>query len=90
MGLNWQTVLSWRGESRAEKWLRLGAVLALFVLINHLSFRHHGSIDCTRNHRFSLDAATQRFLGGLNRELSLIALFSSGSDIYGEIGRAHV
>lgn len=68
-----------------ERWVQLGSVLLLFLLINHLSFRHHGSVDCTRNHRFSLDPATQRFLGDLNREVSLIALFSSGSDIYGDM-----
>lgn len=86
MGWNWKSVKWLRGgQPRTELWVWLGAVLTVFILMNHLSFRHHFSLDCTRNHRFTLDPATQRFLGDLDRELSLIALFSSGSDVYGDL-----
>lgn len=68
-----------------ELWVRLAAVCLVFLFVNHLSFRHHGSLDCTRNHRFTLDPASQRFLKELDREIRLTALFSSGSDIYGDM-----
>ena len=86
MAGNWKEWMSrWWEQPRHEMWVRLAAVLILFALVNHVSFRHHGTVDFTRDHRFTLDSATQRFLRELDSEVALIALFSSGSDVFSDM-----
>jgi len=76
------------GRGRRPGWeagLRLLGVVVIFVLLNHLSFRHHRSVDFSRNQKFTLDPASRQFLAQLGDQVNIISLFSAGSEISGDV-----
>jgi ABC-type uncharacterized transport system involved in gliding motility auxiliary subunit len=57
-------------------------VLALVGIVNYLAFRHYKRWDWTRSHLYTLSEKTEKIVGGLNRDVSVIVFMDEQSPVF--------
>lgn len=61
------------------------SALAIFLMINWLSFRHWARFDLTKNKIYSLSDESKKTVGKLKKELEIFVLFDQQDAIYDEL-----
>lgn len=61
------------------------SALAIFLMLNWLSFRHWKRFDLTKNKIYSLSDESKKVLKNLNKELQIYVLFDEADAIYDEL-----
>ncbi len=65
--------------------IQIAVMIVIVGMVNYFSFHHFKRFDRTRDQKYVLSEQTKQVLAGLQKPVTAIVFFSSGSEVYADV-----